>query len=82
MNYATLFLLGVVVGLSLNVFLPSYLSKRKKVEHSAALATKEDIQEISKEIEEVKHTFEEFEHQNDELLEAEQEFYDSKLEQN
>ncbi len=70
MSYITAFLIGVIGGISLNIFLPDFFSKRRELK-GKLWATKEDISKITKELEEIKHIY-----KNDDLLKAEKEFYD------
>ena len=53
MNYLTIFLLGVILGLILNLLVLVF-RKRKGESLGEFLATKEDIKKITKEIEEIK----------------------------
>src|SRR3989344_7817256 len=65
MTYLTFFI-GIVIGLVLNKFLPSYFSQKGE-----GLATKEDIGKITKEIEEVKNIYK----SKYDLSKTEREFY-------
>ena len=62
--------IGIIIGLILNKFLPSYFSKKGE-----NLATKEDIGKITKEIEEVKNIYK----KNYDLSNIEREFYNNMI---
>jgi len=70
MDYLTIFVLGIIGGLLLSVFLPIYFGKKEEVNQDY-LATKEDIQKVTREIEKLKHNYD-----LTNLANAEREFYD------
>jgi|GEM_PF-5231179 len=84
MSYLNLFLIGMVVGLLLNVIF-SFISRKRRteevywkevnIENERDYATKEDILKLQMEIEEMKKTHKDTE----EILKAEKEFYESTL---
>jgi hypothetical protein len=85
MDYLTIFVSGIIVGLLLSILF-SYLSSRKKVviekgksrgELTAALVTKEDILKIITELEELKNLYKNNKDENEKIQEAEKEFYES-----
>ncbi len=69
MDYLT-FLIGIIIGLILNRFLPAYFSKKEEL-----LATKEDIGKITQEIEEIKYIYK----NSYDLSKTEKEFYDQMI---
>lgn len=68
MSYLAVLLIGVIGGMSLNIFVPIYFPKKSGVKESSSI-TKEDIQKIQKEIEDLRNSY------SYNLSEAEEEFY-------
>jgi MFS superfamily sulfate permease-like transporter len=85
MDYLTIFVSGIIVGLLLSIFF-TYLSSGKKVviekgesrgKSTATVATKEDILKITNELEELKNLYKSSKDENEKIQEAEKEFYES-----
>lgn len=71
MNYLTVFLVGIIGGLSLYIFLYSYFTKRESKE--GPLATKEDIKKIMKGMEDINNIYKD----SYDVIKAEKEFFDN-----
>ena len=93
MDYLSIFLIGTIVGMLINMFLHAYFAKSKTISRDDRyLVTKDDIAEITAELGELRDLLKKNNEENanneeenetieipetEEILEAEKEFYDS-----
>ncbi|GEM_PF-3741386 len=71
MDYLTIFVLGIIGGLILSLFLRATTSDKITKTNTDLLATKEDVKRVTREIEKLKHNYD-----LTNLANAEREFYD------
>ena len=77
MNYLTFFVLGIIIGLVLNVFAREDFSFKPKKSDPANPAATENIEQIKRELAEIKAEIKNYQKENLDLARAENEFFDN-----